>query len=138
MKRLILPAVFAVVLTGSMIFAQQPAPDVQQPPAPIQRHHAPNPQREAARLTRQLNLTPDQTAKIEPIFADREQKVATFMSDSTLSDDARKQQLHAIRKSSMEQLDAVLTPDQREQMKAMRHNHDHPSQPQSTTPPPTA
>ena len=143
MKRLILPAALALAFVGSVAFAQQPAatPDSQQSPAPIERHHAPNPHRETARLTRQLNLTPDQSAKVEPILADREQKVAALRSDTSLTDDARRQQMHAIQKQSREQLEAILTPAQQEQMKSMRHNrgsHDDPSQGEPASPPPAA
>ena len=143
MKHLILPAALALAFAGSVAFAQQPAasPDSQQSPAPIERRHAPNPGRETARLTRQLSLTPDQSAKIEPILADREQKVAALRSDTSLTDDARRQQMRAIQKQSREQLDAVLTPAQQEQMKSMRHNrgsHDDPSQGEPASPPPAS
>ena len=143
MKHLILPAALALAFAGSVAFAQQPAasPDSQQSPAPIERHHAPNPHRETAGLTRQLSLTPDQSAKIEPILADREQKVAALRSDTSLTDDARRQQMRAIQKQSREQLDAVLTPAQQEQMKSIRHNrgpHGAPGEGQPSTPPPAA
>ena len=129
MNRATLPAALILVLSGGLaLTAQQPAanpaPDAQQAPAPVHRHHAPNSQKEIAHLTKALNLTPDQAAKVEPILADRDQKVAALQSDTTLTEDARRQQMKAIHKASEQQLDAVLTPDQREQMKSLHHEHE--------------
>ena len=136
MKRLILPAALAVVLSGSLAFAQQspapierpdaaqaqqPAPDVQQP---AHQHRAPNPNRETKRLTKQLNLTTDQASKVEPIIADRDQKTAALAADTTLSPDARRAQMKALHHDSEKQLAAILTPDQLQQMKSM-HRKGH-------------
>jgi len=126
MNRATLPAALVLVLSASLALAAQqpaPAPDAQAP-APTHRHHAPDPQKEIARLTKELNLTPDQATKVTPILADRDQKVATLQSDTTLTEDARRQQMKAIHKATEQQLDAVLTPDQREQMKSLHHEHE--------------
>ncbi|MES2390439.1 MAG: hypothetical protein V4555_02275 [Acidobacteriota bacterium] len=143
MNRLILPAALALALSGSVALASQaqaqqapapierpdaaqqsaPAPDTQQP---MHRHHkAPNAQRELARLSQQLNLTPDQSSKLGPILADREQKVAALKANDQLADSDKHHQMHAIQKSTEEQLATVLTPDQLQQMKDMRKNHEH-------------
>ena len=157
MNRLILPTALAFALTGTLAAQQAPAPIVRSSPdaqsapqsAPAQgdpqaphewHHHKPSAHREAMMLTHRLNLTPDQTARIEPILADRDQKTSALFADNTLNDQARHQQMHAIHKSAKEQLDAVLTPEQREQMKAIHQDHgahgDHQNQP--LTPPPAA
>ena len=126
MKRLILPAALAFALAGSLALAQQPAPTPtpDATPAPAHAKHGHSPERETAKLTKELNLTPDQAAKVTPILADRDQKVATLQSDTTLTEDARRQQMKAIHKATEQQLDAVLTPDQREQMKSLHHEHE--------------
>ena len=144
MKRTILPAALALVLAGSVAFAQQttPAPDAQQPAdAPAaHHHHKPNPERETARLTKQLNLTADQAAKVEPILADRDQKMEALFSNTALAPQDKHQQMRAIHENTKQQLDAVLTPDQVQQLKAMRHNHrgNGNGQEQPPTPPPAA
>jgi protein CpxP len=139
MKRLILPAALAFALSGALAVAQQPQqaaappPDAQQPAGPGHfRHHPPSPEREVAHLTKQLNLTPDQASKLEPILADRDQKVAALMSNSQLAPDDLHKQRHEIEKSTQEQLATVLTPDQLQQMKADRHHgrHGHPGGPE--------
>ena len=142
MKRTILPAALALVLAGSVAFAQQPqtapAPDAQQPTAAPHHHRHPSPERETARLTKKLNLTTDQAAKIEPILADRDQKMKDLWSNTALAPQDKHQQMRAIHESTQQQLDAVLTPDQVQQLKAMHHGHRGNGQEQPPTPPPAA
>ena len=144
MKRTILPAALALVLAGSVAFAQQtqttPAPDAQQPAAAAPEHHHrhPSPERETARLTKQLSLTSDQAAKVEPILADRDQKLSALWSNTALAPQDKHQQMRAIHESTQQQLDAVLTPDQVQQLKAMHHGHRGNGQEQPSTPPPAA
>jgi periplasmic protein CpxP/Spy len=132
MKRLFLSTSLALALSSSLVFAQEPAA----PTPATKHHHAHNPQRETARLTKKLNLSADQSAKLEPILADRDQKIAALTSDSTISPMIMKKQMHAIRHQTREQLATVLTPDQLQQMKALRHSHGDPAQAQPRTNPP--
>ena len=127
MNRTILSTAIALALTGSMALAQQqtPAPASPQAGAPQHQWHQrrPNPEREAARISRVLNLSPDQTAKLEPIFADRDQKIAALWQNQNLAPQDRHQQMRAIQQGTREQLSTVLTPDQLQQLKTLRHEH---------------
>src|ERR1700723_1570122 len=67
MNRLLLSTSLALALSGSVALAQQAQQS--ETPAPAAKHHAPNPQRETARLSKKLNLSADQSAKLEPILA---------------------------------------------------------------------
>ena len=126
MNRILLTTSLALALSGSsFVFAQQQ----DAAPAPVH-HHARNPQREAARLTKKLNLSSDQTAKVEPILADRDAKIAALRSDSTISPVVMQQQMKAIHQHTRQQLSTILTPEQLQQMKT-RHGRNAPSQPQS-------
>jgi septal ring factor EnvC (AmiA/AmiB activator) len=128
-RRLLLSTSLALVLSGSLAFAQQDTT----PPLTAKRHaHTQNPQREAARLSKTLNLSSDQTAKLESILADRDQKIATLKGDPTISPMIMKKQMQAIHQQTRQQLATVLTPDQLQQMKSRHHGHGSPSQ----TPPP--
>jgi protein CpxP len=136
MKRILLPAALVFALCGSFAVAQQPQPDQSQAPAPIERHHpgghAPDPQKAAAMLGKRLNLTPDQTARLEPILADRDQKMAALRSSQGSAPQDFRQQFRAIQQDTQKQLATVLTPDQLQQMKAMRRGpHGHRGQPDS-------
>ena len=127
MKRILLPAVLAFAVCGSFAFAQEP----QQAPAPIERphhhgHHAPDPQKAAAFLSKKLNLSADQTAKLEPILADRDQKMSALMANTALTPQDRHTQFRAIHQATEQQLAGVLTSEQLQQMKAMHHGfHGH-------------
>jgi periplasmic protein CpxP/Spy len=133
MNRLLLSTSLALALTGSLAFAQQQ----DAAPAPTARHHhAQNPQREAATISKKLNLSADQTAKLEPILADRNNKIAALKNDTTISPVAMKQQKRAIRQQTRQQLATVLTPDQLQQLRTMRHGHDRgQQQPSAATTP---
>ena len=139
MNRTYLPTALAlIVLSGSMAFAQnqtqaQTDPQQSAPQAAPMRHHRPNPHRETAMLTRKLNLTPDQSARLEPILADRDQKLAALKQNTALSQADFRTQMKAIHKDTKQQLESVLTPDQQAQMKAMRHHKGD-----APTPPPAA
>ena len=128
MKRILLTTALSLALTGTAAFAQQSQPTLpdagQNSAAPYHhhRHHAPDPQRQAEFLSKKLNLSPDQTAKLAPIFADRDQKFQALMQDQSLTPEQRHEQFRAIHQSTQQQLASVLTPDQLQQMKAMRHN----------------
>jgi protein CpxP len=138
MNRLFVPAALAIALAAGVAVAQNPTT----PPPDGQRHfnhhHAPSPQRQAEHLSKELNLTPDQTAKLTPIFADRDQKMkALWGNGQQQSQPDFRQQMHAIQKSTNDQLATVLTPDQLQQMKSMRHgrgergHHGQPGAPQA-------
>jgi Spy/CpxP family protein refolding chaperone len=66
------------------------------------------------------------------------------LQDKSLTPDQRHEQMKAIHQNTQQQLATVLTPDQIQQLKAMRHNHhgnwqrgpnDNNNQGQPATPP---
>jgi len=136
MKRLILPAALVVALAGTAAFAQQP--DTNQPPPPMRHHHKPSPEQEVRHLTKALNLTPDQAAKLEPILANRDQQMQAIHSNGQLTQQDARQQMKALHQSTEQQLAGVLTPDQLQQMKSMHHGpHGRgPRDPNQPPPPP--
>jgi Spy/CpxP family protein refolding chaperone len=127
MKRILLSASLALALSGSVVFAQSTTTPT--PTGKHFRHHPPDPQQEAAWLSTKLNLSSDQTAKLEPILADRDQKMSALRSNTSLSPDEKKQQMRALHQDLKQQLSTVLTPEQLEQMKSLRHGHRGPHQP---------
>ncbi len=143
MKRILLAEPLVLVLSGVLAFAQtttQPStqPDSSAPPAGKHYHkgggrHGHDPQQEAAMLSRRLNLSSDQQARLEPILADRDQKVSALMSDNSLTQDQKKAQFKAIHQDMKQQLSSILTPDQLQQMHSYRH---HGRRPQSQQPQP--
>ena len=122
MKRILLSASLALALSGTLVFAQSTTA-----PAPAGKHfhhHSHNPQQEAAWLSKKLSLSSDQTAKLEPILADRNQKMTELWSNTSITPEEKKQQMRTIHQNTKQQLATVLTPDQLEQMKSMHHHQE--------------
>ena len=149
MKRFLLTSALALTLTAPVAFSQQatqsPADDAtaQQPADQSGRRHHRNfdPQKAAQHIGKRLGLSADQTAKLEPILATQQQKVASLRSDTSLTPDQRREQFRAIHKDTQTQLATVLTPDQLQQLQSMRRSHgrrQQQQQPDSTTPPPAS
>jgi Spy/CpxP family protein refolding chaperone len=152
MKRILIHSTLALTLAASAAFAQQttpaPAPaDTQNSAQPQQhngksgRHHQFDAHNAAQHMSKKLGLTEDQTAKLEPILTDRQQKMQALHADTSLTQDQRREQAKSIMKDSQTQLATVLTPDQMQQLKSMHHggprgHRGGPQQtPDSTTPP---
>lgn len=127
MNRFILSTSLALALSGTLAFAQQPAAATS-PTTAKTHHHDRNPQQEANHLSKKLNLSSDQAAKLEPILADRDQKIATLKSDTTITPMIAQKQMQAIRQQTRQQLAAILTPSQMQQLKSRHHGHDTPAQ----------
>lgn len=123
MKRLILSTALTLALSATAAFAQQAAPPQDQAGAPHRHFHhgPPSPQKQAEFLSKKLNLTPAQTAQLEPIFADRDQKFQALRQNTALTREQFHEQMKSIHESTEQQLAGVLTPDQLQQLKSMRH-----------------
>jgi hypothetical protein len=127
MQRAFLPKALALtVLAAGLTMAgaqqSQSAPDpATQAPTGYHHHHAPNPQRQAEFISKKFNLSPDQTAKLEPILATRDQQIRAIRDNAQLDPQDRHQQMRAINQQTEQQLSTVLSPDQLSQLKAMRH-----------------
>ncbi|QNI35698.1 hypothetical protein [Edaphobacter albus] len=127
MKRILFSSALAVALVATPAFCQQPTQPpandttTQQPAAqPGHRHRKFDPQKAAQRIGKKLNLSADQTAKLEPILAGQQQKIAELRSNTSLTPDQRREQFRAIHQDTQTQLASVLTPDQMQQLRSMR------------------
>ena len=102
--------------------------------------HAPNPERETKMLTRQLGLSTDQAAQVEPILAERAQKLEALKSASGTQTDSASlhDQRRAIMQETKQKLDTVLTPAQQQQLAQMHHGHEKHGQDQQQTAPSTS
>lgn len=136
MKNLLVTSSLVLALSCGAAFAQQTpdpgaAPAPQSAEAPIHHgHHRPNPHRQAEMLGRKLNLTADQTTRIEPILASRDQQMEALHTNAQLAPEDRHAQMKTINQQTEQQLSGVLSPDQMAQLKEMRHqNHMHHGQP---------
>ena len=133
---LALGSLLAAGLSGNALLAQdQSAPPAASAQSPAQRPaHIPNPRHQAKKMARALGLTPDQTAKIEPILADRDQQVQSLRSDTTLAPNDRKAKMHGIRQDSDNRIEALLTDTQKQQYEQIKQSRKANRHQQATAP----
>ena len=90
---------FALAIAGTSVVMAQPFQDTAtsaDSTSTAPSRHAPDPQRQVARLSRKLQLTPDQAARIEPILRNRQQQMQQLHADTTLAPrDRRAKIIHA-------------------------------------------
>jgi periplasmic protein CpxP/Spy len=135
-----LGSVLIAGLSGSALLAQDqsaaPAGTVQAPAATPgqQPMHVPNPQHQAKKMAKQLNLTPDQQAKIEPILADRDQQMQSVRSDTTLSPQDRRVKVRGIRHDSDTRIEALLNDTQKQQYEQLKQSRRASRQQQGAAP----
>jgi Spy/CpxP family protein refolding chaperone len=147
MKRTLLTSALALTLAATTAIAQQttqqPSSDAtaQQPTGQYGHHRGHDkmdPYKAAQHVGKKLGLSDDQTAKLEPIFADSQQKMSALRANTGLTPDQRREQMKAIHKDTQSQLATVLTPDQLQQLHGMRRGrgkHQGGQQPEAATPP---
>lgn len=88
------------------------------------RGEAPNPEARLKMMTEKLGLTADQQAKIKAIFEKDAPAMKELMAKGRENlTDADKEKLKELMKSQHEEVDAVLTPEQKEKAKAMHGEH---------------
>jgi len=75
------------------------------------------------KLTKALNLTPDQVGKIQAIHKDAKAQRDAVLSDQSLTRDQKKAKLMDLHKSKHERVTAVLTPDQRTKYEQFVEKH---------------
>lgn len=71
-------------------------------------------------ISQQLNLTPEQKAKVLPILADEAPKVQAIKNDNSLSRMQKVQQIKAIHHQTDPQMKAILSPEQYQKLQAIR------------------
>lgn len=126
----ILPAACAVLaatlLHVAPAAAQQGAPTTQ---PPLERRAAPpmGPRRgpptvdeRIQRMTTELNLTPDQAAKMRGVFAAEQKTMDSILARRTAERDAEHAAMEAMRSTMQKSVASILTPEQRVKHDAMR------------------
>ena len=108
------------------VVAQTPSSPVQNPSSSGQAPSQSMPQRPApmtmdermARLTQVLNLTAAQQQQIRPILEDAQAKMQALAADNATPMTDRQAKAETLRQSIRTQIDAVLTPEQRQKAMA--------------------
>ncbi len=74
-------------------------------------------------LSQQLNLTDDQKAKLQPIFQEEEKQIRAVRNDSSLTPDQKREKIKQIHEANRPQVDAVLTPEQKQKLAQIKAEH---------------
>jgi protein CpxP len=82
-----------------------------------------DPIRRTEMLTKQLKLTSDQQPKVLDIVKSEQSQMESLRSDSSLSQDDRRSKMMNIRKTSDDQIRALLDADQQKKFDAMQSQH---------------
>jgi periplasmic protein CpxP/Spy len=76
------------------------------------------------KLSSELNLTDDQKTQIKPILQGEYNELKGVNGDSSLSDDQKKSKMAEVHESSKSQISAILTPEQKTKLAAMKSSDD--------------
>lgn len=118
----IFPLALAVVLVASLTaYAAQTAPATQGHSATGGSMMGPmTPENRLKMLTEKLNLTDDQQAKLKPIIEDQSKQMKAIHDDTSLAPTDKQAKMKEIHESSIEKMNAILTPEQQAKWKQMR------------------
>jgi periplasmic protein CpxP/Spy len=71
-------------------------------------------------ISQQLNLSEEQKTKLKPILQDEVDQLKALKSDTSVSTQEKFQKAKEIRASHKQQIDAILTPDQKQKWQQMK------------------
>jgi protein CpxP len=121
-----LAGLLALGVTGAAFAQDNPPPPQDQnqagPPQGGRGGMRMDPNRQLERLTRELNLTSDQQAKIKPLLLERQQKMQALMQDQSGAPEDRRTQMRTISEGTNNSIKALLTDDQKQKFEAMQAN----------------
>lgn len=118
-RLILLGLTFGVALAGSACAQSPPDAGSDAAATPVATRHAADPQQQAHRLARRLQLNPQQAAAIEPILQGRTQKMEQLRADSSMTPRERHIRMRAMNQDVDNRLQAVLTDSQRQQYQQM-------------------
>ncbi len=113
---LLVAGIAIMVLMGIKMLAAAPLPQYGG-----RRMHGPmTPEDQLARMTKQLNLTGDQQARIKPIIEEQHKQMMDLRQDTSLSRQDRFAKFREIRQQSFEKMKKVLTAEQQKKWENMQ------------------
>lgn len=113
----------ALAYTVTPAAVAQDAGSNQEQAAPQHGHRNFDPAKRAEMLSKHLNLTSDQQAKVTDIFKQEQSQMQSLHSDTSLSQDDRRSKMMDIHKTTNDQVRALLTADQQKKFDEMQSHH---------------
>ncbi len=132
LKHSLLALTLAGLIYAAPAVAQNAAPNAapdQQTPSGGEMHHGHggpmmDPAKRTEHLTRKLNLSADQQAKVHEIFNTEQSQMEALHNDSSLSRQDRRSKMMGIHKSSDDQVRALLDSTQQKKWDEMQANRE--------------
>ena len=134
-KFILMTLAMALALGGVSMWAQMeqgPPPGAQ---SGAMGHGPMTPDQRLEMMTKQLNLTADQQAKIKPLLESESQQMQTLRADTSLSREDRMSKMTQIRQGTNDQIKSSLNPDQQQKFEQMMSRQAHHHGPGETPPP---
>lgn len=113
---LLVAGVGLMILLGIKMLAGAPLPQY----GGRRMHRQMTPEDQLARMTKQLDLTEDQQAKIKPILEDQHKQMMDLRQDNSMSRQDRFEKMREIRKQTFDKIHPILDAKQQEKMEKMR------------------
>jgi len=91
-------------------------------------HGMPSVEERVQHLTKALNLTTDQQAKVKSILEDQKSQMTALKQNTSMSQEDRRAKFQAIHQDAQQKIQAVLTDEQKakfEQLQARHKEHMH-------------
>ena len=118
MKKIVL---FSLLIAGISVAASaQTDRVVKQDSSKMRMHQQMGNMRQNQEMMKDLNLTPDQSAKMKNVMEEMRPKMDALRDNTSLTPDEKRSQLKALRDEQKTKVDAILTPDQRTKMEEKR------------------
>jgi Spy/CpxP family protein refolding chaperone len=137
-KRLLAMAVSGLLVLGVALWGVQAHAQAGPSGEHMGRGHRMSPDEELQRLDKALKLTDDQKGQIKPILEERQQKMQSLRSDTSLSEQDRRSKMRSIMEDSNSKIRGVLNDDQKKKFDEMQEHgrgHMQGHQPGGGTPP---
>jgi Spy/CpxP family protein refolding chaperone len=83
-----------------------------------------DPQKRVQRLTKELKLNSDQQSKVRDILQDQQKQFENLRGDTSTSQQDRRSKMMELRKSTDDQVRAVLNPDQQKKFDKMQEKRE--------------
>lgn len=119
---LLVGCVAVMILLGIKMLSAAPLPQY----GGQRMHRAMTPEEQLERMTRQLNLTKEQQARIKPILEEQHKQMMALRQDTSMTREDRFAKFREIRKQTSEKIHPILNADQQkqlQQMQQMRREH---------------
>ena len=122
-RLLVLVAAGLITIAAPFVAAQDSSNDQSQSMGHGHHHGMPNPAQRTAELTKRLNLTSDQQAKVKAALESQRSQMESLHQDSSLSQDDRHAKMMDIHKSTSEQIRGTLDATQQKKWDEMEAKH---------------